>query len=87
MTAPLKFLRYLPAEPLLAMFAEEMSNQQIAEQIGTTRNRIGKLRRPNAKITWIEADKFAIRMGSHPAYIWGDLWLCEVSPVEQKATA
>ena len=86
MTRPNKFLRYLPAAPLLELFDSELSSRQIAERIGSTRNRVQKMRLPNARVTWIEADRFAIRLGSHPAYIWGDLWGCEVSPVEQTLT-
>ncbi len=78
------YRKYLPAAPLFKYFSPEMNDKDIAAAMGTTRRRIHDFRLPNFHITWLEADRYAIAIGLHPLYIWGDLWIEEVSPVERQ---
>lgn len=56
---------------------------QMAQALGVSRTAIRRFLKPNAMVNWVVADKIAIRIGSHPAYIWGDLWLEELSPLQE----
>jgi hypothetical protein len=78
------YRKFFPAADLLACFTSDMNDRTIAEAIGTSRKRVHDFHKPNYHITWLEADRYAIRMGLHPLYIWGDLWLEEVSPLKKQ---
>ena len=78
------YRKYLPAAELFRFFDPEMTDKDIAAAMGTTRRRVHDFRLPNFHITWLEADRYAIAIGLHPIFIWGDLWTEEVSPVEKQ---
>lgn len=84
MTAKIRhsFITALPADKLLARFPADLTDTLIAEILGVTRGRIQQLRRPAATLRWLDADRYAIRLGVHPAEIWGWLWTYEVRPLE-----
>lgn len=89
MTTPrieLPFITRLPADKLMQRFPEDMPNTVVAEMLGITRQRVFQLRKPDTMIRWFDADRYAIRLGLHPAEIWGWLWTYEVRPVKVSTT-
>lgn len=58
------------------MFSTETSTEAIAEMLGIERNMVYRMRK-NGNITWLQADRFACRLGVHPAFIWGFTWVEE----------
>lgn len=78
------YLKFLPAENLLNCFSADMNDATIALALGTSRHRVHDFRKHNFHITWLEADRYAIRIGLHPFFVWGDLWTQQVSPVDKQ---
>lgn len=78
------YLKFLPAENLMKCFSADMNDATIALALGTSRHRVHDFHKPNFHLTWLEADRYAIRIGLHPFFVWGDLWIEEVSPVEKQ---
>ncbi|CAB4144156.1 hypothetical protein UFOVP1296_71 [uncultured Caudovirales phage] len=78
------YRKYLPVADLMRYFTPDMNDAIIAHALGTSRNRVRDFRKPNFHLTWLEADRYAIRIGLHPFFVWGDLWIEEVSPVEKQ---
>ncbi len=54
----------LPVEPLIRWCG---NTRAARAQLATTNIKPGP-------ISWLMADRYAIRLGVHPAAIWGDLW-------------
>lgn len=81
-----RFHNKMPASAILAMLPADYDMNQMAQALGVSRTAIRRMLKPNAMLNWVAADKLAIRLGSHPAYIWGDLWLDELSPVQETAS-
>lgn len=73
----------LPASAIIKMFPAHYDMNQLATALGVSRTAIRRMLKPDAMLNWVVADRLAIRMGSHPAYIWGDLWTNELSPVQE----
>lgn len=69
--------RTLPAGPvkalLLARIEQAGNVQTVARLIGKDRNAVVKVL-ASEQLTLFMADEFAIRLGMHPALLWGRLW-------------
>ena len=72
-------LRLLPTTPLIQFVGPDQHDTTIAEQLHTSRGRVRRMRRTDTRISWLEADRFAIRLGVHPITIWGHLWTDEAT--------
>lgn len=61
-----------PFEPIQKLFDKHTVDRDIAYALGIERNLV-VLARQRGLSEW-QADKFACKLGIHPALIWGDLW-------------
>ena len=69
--------RKLPAQPLITMFRDDLTHNQIAHILHRDRN---TLRRWIERgIPQYEADKVACLIGVHPSHIWGEEWWQSIS--------
>lgn len=63
------------ARRLLLYFDEEQDDTAIGEILGVGRSTINKWRNEKSHMLGIyRADALAIRIGKHPALVWGNLW-------------
>lgn len=69
--------RRLPAQPLLSMFRDDMSEQQIAIAVRRSRRTIQDWK--NKGIPQYQADEVACFIGVHPSHIWGEEWWQSIS--------
>jgi hypothetical protein len=46
----------------------------LADMIGTSRGTVSKWLRTGVCFTIYEADRYAIKVGLHPALVWGERW-------------
>lgn len=68
-----RFKKYLSAEPILKRFDSTTTQADIAERLGVHEATIGAWKR-GGTLNWQLADSIAIRLGTHPAMLWGDDW-------------
>lgn len=68
-----RFKKFLSAKPLLSKFDNTTSQREIAERLGVHQSAVSAWQR-GGKIHWVLADDIAVRMGTHPAELWGDDW-------------
>lgn len=73
------FKRFLSAQPLLRRFDSTMSQEQIAKRLGVHASAVSAWQR-GGQIHWLTADSIAVRLGTHPAEVWGDDWTVVHSP-------
>lgn len=65
----------LDARLLLALFDPDTDDDAIGEALGVGRSTVNKWRNGRAHmINLYRADTLAIRLGYHPALIWGSEW-------------
>jgi len=62
--------RIFPAAELLKLWPPETSAGIIAEALGVDRPRISRWRNHPTNFTDFQADRYACRIGLHPANIW-----------------
>lgn len=59
----------------LIAFMGEMDDSTMAAALGVKRQRIVDWKRGKGAMTpWWNADRLAIHIGTHPAFIWPDWW-------------
>ena len=68
---------------LLAMFSPDTDVITIADTLGTGREAVYKWLSNNTRFDAWQADRFACRIGLHPANIWGDQWWDECAAAEE----
>lgn len=68
-----RFKKFLSAKPLLGKFDDTTSQREIAERLGVHQSAVSAWQR-GGKIHWVLADDIAVRLGTHPAELWGDDW-------------
>jgi transcriptional regulator with XRE-family HTH domain len=56
-----------------------MSQEQIAQRLGVQPSAVSAWQR-GGRIHWLTADIVAVRLGTHPAEVWGDDWTEVQSP-------
>lgn len=67
--------RLFDARVLLALFDEDSDDTVIGEALGVGRTAVGRWRADRQYLlTAYHADRIAIRIGSHPAMVWGRQW-------------
>ena len=72
-------------QPLLDHFGPDANNKDIAHQLGINESTIGIWRTKPALLDTHAADRYAIRIGQHPAMIWDDWFdLPEYTPERAK---
>jgi hypothetical protein len=71
--------RKFPARPLIDLFDADAPAAVIADMLGCNRKLITAFRR-NSNINWLDADRYACRLGLHPMVIWGVAWIEEQPP-------
>lgn len=67
--------RHFDARILFALFSEDCDDTLIGEALGVGRTQVNRWRNDREYLlTDYHADKIAIRIGTHPALIWGRQW-------------
>jgi hypothetical protein len=67
--------RLFDARILLDLFDEETDDTLIGEALGVGRVSVGRWRKDKQYLlTAYHADRIAIRIGTHPAMLWGRQW-------------
>ena len=76
--------KYDPAELIRAIWTVNDDDMSVANRLGVDRQQVFRWR--NSKVMWNqwEADRMAIRAGTHPACVWGRAWLDEGMTVKEK---
>lgn len=75
------FTYWLPAAPLLRMFGPDADYTTVCQALDVSRSCYTRWRRPGARISFVDADKYACKLGVHPMYIWGLTWIEEQDPL------
>lgn len=79
----------VPAEPLFQLirdlYGTELVDDRIAELCGVARETIGRWRK-SGRIRHRDIDRIAIKLGRHPAEIWGTTWWIETTQLEGSTT-
>jgi hypothetical protein len=71
------------ARDILNYFDPESDDIAVAEALGCNRAMVNKWRNDKAyMISCWRADRMAIRIGLHPALIWGEQWWTEIDAQE-----
>lgn len=73
------FKKLLSPSPLLRRFEETASLREIAEKLGVHEVTVSAWR-SGQQVHWLNADSIAVRLGSHPAELWGDDWTVLETP-------
>jgi hypothetical protein len=73
------FKKLLSPTPLLKRFDDTTSTTQIAKQLGVHEATVSAWRL-GQQIHWLNADSMAVRLGTHPAEVWGDDWTVLETP-------
>lgn len=74
-SGPNKLPRPFDARVLFALFDEEDGDDLIGEALGVGRSRVNHWRHNRHHLlTAYHADRIAIRIGTHPAMLWGRQW-------------
>lgn len=68
-----RFRKLLSPKPILRRFDDTTSQQEIAKTLGVHPTAVSQWQR-GGRIHWILADTIAVRLGTHPAELWGDEW-------------
>jgi len=68
-----RFKKFLSAKPLLSKFDNSTSDSQIARSLGVHPSAVSAWQR-GGRIHWVLADSIAVKLGTHPAELWGDDW-------------
>ena len=67
--------RLFDARVVFALFDEECDDTLIGEALGVGRTQVNRWRNNrNYLLTAYHADRIAIRIGTHPANLWGRQW-------------
>ena len=66
-------MRPFPARDLVLAIGQPNATL-LADMIGTSRGTVSKWLRTGVCFTIYEADRYAIRAGTHPAVVWGERW-------------
>ena len=67
-------IRVLPVQPLLEVVAH-LGGPEAAAALGVSHETVRKWRCGERPTVFVDrADQYAVRLGLHPALIWGDAW-------------
>ena len=69
----IKFVKTLPTAPLME-YLKGKPKSVIAMQLGVKESTVSGWLKPGKTIGVYTADRYAIKLGSHPMIIWGDAW-------------
>ena len=69
----IKLVKTLPVAPLMEYLKGTPKNV-IAMQLGVKEGTVSGWLKPGRMIGVYTADRYAIKLGSHPMIIWGDAW-------------
>lgn len=66
--------RIFDARLLLELWDEHTDEQDIAAALGVNRRTVRMWRQGDPLISAYRADRLSIRIGTHPALVWGQQW-------------
>jgi hypothetical protein len=69
----IKFVKTLPVAPLME-YLKATPKSVIAMQLGVKEGTVSGWLKPGRMIGVYTADRYAIKLGTHPMIIWGDAW-------------
>lgn len=75
-----QFAVYLSAKPLMDRFQNDPNPEAIARALGCNSNTVRCYLSGQYAIHYVQADKYAIRLGLHPFNIWGEEWIAPSLP-------
>ena len=70
-------------DELLATFSPDTDHSTIADALGVPKNAIAVWKTRGIKLDAFRADRLAIRIGLHPALVWGQQWWDECVIAEE----
>jgi len=78
-----KLAKSFDARAILIYFDPDSDDIAVAEALGCNRAMVNKWRNDKSyMISCWRADRMAIRIGLHPALVWGEQWWTEIDPQE-----
>lgn len=75
-----QFVTYLSAQPLMDRFKNDPNPERIAQTLGCNSNTVRCYLSGKYTIHYLQADRYAIRLGLHPFNIWGEEWISPSLP-------